>query len=125
MNILLKYRYCDAARFCNEGEVVFANPTVLSPAELMQRLAESTHASKITREMGLDAILFDPAALGMPELYFEDSSANDLDWHEFLSAESTLAAPTDPRPFASFLADVTAAPAFKFRDYNAFGQLTQ
>lgn len=125
MNIRVTYRYCDAARFCQYYEVIFANPSGLAPTALETQLGASTHARDITRQMGLGAILFDPTALGLPELSFEESSASDLDWHEFVGAEPTTDAPTDPRPVIEFLAEVAAAPAFTYRTYNAFGLLTR
>lgn len=113
MNILFDYVYRDAANNKRSGEAVFTNPRRHSPEEVLRRFAEVTAPWRLLPDM----LHFQPEAVGLPTLYFEDAgyelNLDDIDLHECRTIDDTTAVPTDPRTVDQFLADVVAVGSYQ------------
>ena len=78
-NIKLNYFYRDYSNYKQYGFVVFANPNTLSRQLIEQIISQNL----------IDGEFFNAEAWGLPSLFFEESTSNDHEWHEFVSLEET------------------------------------
>lgn len=107
-NLLFRYLYRDAANYKQYGEAIFANQTMLLPAEIEKQIRACLKDGEffIARQVNLD------------ERFFDALREDDHPWHTFERLEVTTLAPFDPdnwsqkqhrRDITEFLADLGKA----------------
>ena len=117
MAVLMSYLYRDAGNYKNHGEVVFPGETTPELEERLQAALE-------------DGENFIAAQIGVPEvfLYGRNRYAVEPDsdhcWHELGGITKTDEEPTDPRPFAEFVACVEAASREGWKDFDPATELS-
>lgn len=107
-NILFRYLYRDAANYKQYSDVVFSNPTFLSPGEIEGQI----------RACLKDGEFFIAQQVNLEECFFDVLHDDDHPWHTFDHVEATTLYPFDPdnwnqkqhrRDITEFLADLERA----------------
>lgn len=79
LNIKINYLYRDASNYKQFGYVVFTNNSGLG----------LNYIEKILRGRLIDGEYFSASEWGFPELFFDTSTSDDHDWHEWCGIEFT------------------------------------
>ena len=86
MNIKFGYLYRDAGNYKSWGEVIFANPSELSPKRI----------ESLVRKRLFDSEYFVAKDVNVPSLFFAIFDPElDHSWHEFFHIEETEELPND------------------------------
>lgn len=100
-NLVVHYLYRDASNYKRHGSVIVANDAGIEP----DALRDAIKAAFSYLDIFPDVVAFDPSALGLPSLFFEDHdlAGDDVIYHELGAIEKTQEKPTVSRSTSELL----------------------
>ena len=96
-NIAFRYQYRDRFNHRRGGEVIFANPANFALLALDKLIKDSFKDGQ-----------FIAKEIGVPELFFPDTTTDDVDTHLYLGVEETDIEATDERTIGVFVQELLA-----------------